>query len=126
MTLPILHNLPSCQAFHKLLLENPGIVIIKFGATWCGPCKVIEPDVDFYFSKMPENVQCVLVDVDKSKEVYAFLKTKRMLPGIPAILCYYKGNTEYIPDEFVIGANKAQIKNLFTVCYQKAVSTITT
>lgn len=126
MSLPIIHNIPNCQTFYKLLEENPGVLIIKFGATWCGPCKMIESDVNFYFSKMPENVQCVLVDVDKSKELYAFLKTKRMLPGVPAILCYYKGNLNYIPDEFVIGANKSQIINLFTMCYQKAVTKVTT
>lgn len=125
MPRPTIHNLPTCQAFYNLLHENPGIIIIKFGATWCNPCKMIENDVNFYFSKMPENVQCVLVDVDRSKELYAYLKTKRMLNGVPAILCYYKGNTEHIPDEFVIGANKAQIKNLFTVCYQRAISTAT-
>ena len=36
----------SRSEFEELLRQNPGKVVLKFGATWCGPCKVIEPLVN--------------------------------------------------------------------------------
>jgi len=36
-----------------------------------------------------------------------------MVNGIPAILAYHAGNTHYIPDDVVIGADPDQILDLF-------------
>jgi thiol-disulfide isomerase/thioredoxin len=45
MGLPIITRINGRKHFQELLESNPGVLIIKFGATWCGPCKVIEKDV---------------------------------------------------------------------------------
>ena len=37
-----------------------------------------------------------------------------MINGIPAILCYYKDNHNYVPDDIVIGADVPQINAFFT------------
>ena len=99
-----------------LLQEIPGVLILKFGASWCEPCKIIENDVKTYFSEMPGNVQCVNIDIDESVEIYGFLKTKKMVKGIPALLAYYEGNNNYIPDEFVNGTDKKELKYFFDTC----------
>lgn len=113
MPLPILTELTNKQHFQHLLETNPGALIIKFGAEWCTPCKQIEPHVQDIMQKLPDQIQSMIIDVDEWFEVYAFLKTKKMVNGIPVILCYYKGNVSYIPDEVVIGANVSQINQLF-------------
>jgi thiol-disulfide isomerase/thioredoxin len=103
----------SVLAFKDLLLQNPGHVVIKFGAEWCGPCKKIESLVDQWFSAMPESVSTHIVDIDESFELYALLKTKRQINGIPAILCYKQGNTDIIPDYGVAGSDVNQIGIFF-------------
>jgi thiol-disulfide isomerase/thioredoxin len=113
MPLPILTELKNKQHFQQLLETNPGALIIKFGAEWCSPCKQIEPHVHAIMEKLPDQIQSMIIDVDEWFEVYAFLKSKKMVNGIPVILCYYKGNVSYIPDEVVIGANIPQINYLF-------------
>ena len=113
MGLPIITTLRDRQEFASLLLANPGLVIIKFGADWCGPCKMIEQDVMAGFNSMPDNVQCVMVDIDVSVDLYAFLKTKKMVNGIPAIIIYKSPNKTFIPDDSVIGANPQEIDLLF-------------
>jgi thioredoxin 1 len=118
MSLPIIHNIANKTAFLQLLQTNPGVLIIKFGAEWCGPCKMIEPQVKQYMAQMPTNIQCVMVDVDQSLEIYGFLKTKKMINGIPAILAYYAGNVNYIPDDVVIGADTTQIHMFFKRCLE--------
>ena len=74
--------------FDTILPNNPGLIIMKFGAEWCKPCKVSKPLVYEYFNAMPDNVLCYDVDVDDSFDLYAFFKSKRMINGIPVILAF--------------------------------------
>lgn len=112
--LPIITKIDDRNHFVEILRANPGAIIIKFGATWCGPCKLIENHVNTLMNMMPNNVQCIIVDVDECVDLYSFLKTKKMVNGIPVILVYYKGNINYIPDDRVVGADVNQINKLFT------------
>jgi thiol-disulfide isomerase/thioredoxin len=102
--------------FFKVLSSNPGLVIIKLGATWCKPCKVIAPVVNAFFATSPVNVICGDIDVDESIELYSLLKKNRLVNGIPVILCYKKGNTTIVPDDSVTGANPAELDNFFKRC----------
>jgi len=105
--------------FANQLQSNKGLFIIKFGAEWCGPCKKIDPLVYQWFSKIQsEIIQCAIIDIDDNFEIYAFLKNKKMVNGVPAILCYNKGTLTYVPDDFIIGANEEQINLFFTRCLQ--------
>jgi thioredoxin 1 len=115
--LPLIKKVESVDRFREILANNPGLVIVKFGATWCGPCKKIDPDVNEIFSKMPATIQCVMLDIDESIEIYSFLKSKRRVNGVPVLLCYQKGNLNYIPDETVVGANKDQLMLFFERCF---------
>ena len=104
----------------QALQNNPGVFIMKLGAEWCGPCKRIEDLVKWCMDQAPENVQCAVIDVDEAIEVYGFLKTKRVVNGIPAILGYYKGNLNYVPDEVVIGSDQKQVTAFFQRCYERS------
>ena len=118
----ILTEINSLKDFAEILESNPGVVIIKFGAEWCGPCKKIEAQVHASMNLMPENVQCYIIDVDDCFELYAYLKSKKMVNGIPAILAYYKDNTSYIPSDSVLGANPEQVDLFFKRCFTIAVN----
>jgi thioredoxin 1 len=111
--LPVITKIESVIAFQKLLIDNPGVVVLKFGAEWCGPCKKIEGLVEQWFAAMPATVQCCKIDVDESFELYGFLKSKRRINGIPAILAYRKGNLNYIPNDMMAGADVAQVNAFF-------------
>ena len=114
MSKQIITQIESRHDFLALLKVNPGCIVLKFGATWCGPCKKIAPLVEDFFSKMPANVLCGEIDVDESFDVFAYLKSKKVTSGgIPVILCYYRGNTTFAPDDSVIGADTQEIKLLF-------------
>jgi len=104
---------PTRNHFLELLKRNPGLILIKLGATWCGPCKRIKPVVDAFFASSPDNVLCCEIDVDESGDFYAFLKSKKMVNGIPVILCYQAGNTGYIPDDAVTGADPNALDAFF-------------
>jgi thioredoxin 1 len=108
------------QEFFDELKNNQSVFIIKFGAEWCGPCKKIDPCVYQWMGQMPPTIKCVILDIDDNFEVYAFLKSKKMVNGIPAILGYFSGNDGWVPDEFVVGANETEVKIFFEKCLKNA------
>lgn len=107
-------SIENKTALIELLNNNNGVVVLKFGAEWCGPCNQIESMVIDWFHKMPDTVQTGIIDVDDNFELYAFLKQKKMIQGIPAIFRYNAENNNYIPDDMVSGANKEQLDVFFT------------
>lgn len=112
----IIEHFANRNELLNLLKVNPGLVIVKLGATWCGPCKQIKPVLDAFFASSPPEVICADIDVDESFDVYALLKSKRMVNGIPAVLCYKKGNVSFVPDDMVTGADPAGLHAFFTRC----------
>lgn len=103
--------------FEELLKQNTGNIIIKFGATWCGPCKRIEAHVgqwfDFLTLKSDQKNLCIAIDVDDSFDLYGAFKSRRQVSGIPAILHFKQGNLSYIPDNSVVGADHEQVNEFF-------------
>lgn len=113
--------------------SDPQIVfIIKFGATWCGPCKKIKQECENYFYKINttyKNIMCFDIDVDDSVELYMILKKRKMVNGLPTILAYYGGKTEhwYIPNDSVSGGDVPKVRAFFERCikYSTDASTLT-
>jgi thioredoxin-like negative regulator of GroEL len=116
----VAHNISSIAEFEGLLRANPGILIIKVGAEWCAPCRSITPYIMARLAILPaEQFTAVAVDADASPEFYAYMKRKRMLPGIPALFAYIKGNTTFVPDFQVIGSDQSGIDELFQQCMEE-------
>jgi hypothetical protein len=116
MSKEIISEIANRDAFMTLLHHNQGLIILKLSAIWCGPCKLIEKPVHAFFATSPPEVVCGDIDVDKSFDFYSFLKSKKMVNGIPVLLCYKKGNSTYIPDDMVTGADPNQLHQFFARC----------
>ena len=116
MSKTIISQIESRKAFMHLLDHNTGLIILKLGASWCGPCSKIEKPVNDFFVTSPEDVICGIIDVDESFDFYAFLKTKKMVNGIPVVLCYKKGNNTFIPDDSVTGSDLGALDLFFKRC----------
>jgi thiol-disulfide isomerase/thioredoxin len=106
------------EVFLKLLKINPGVFVFKFSAEWCKPCQMIKKHIDDISLVLPNNetIHIYSVDVDDCFDVYAFLKQKKMVSGIPALLAYKKGNSFFAPDASVSGTNETDINNFFNTC----------
>lgn len=109
-------DIESQKEFIELLNNNKGVIVVKLGAEWCGPCKTIEKEVNDFFSKAPANMTTVHLDVDESFDIYANLKRKKIVTAIPALLCYKKSNRDIIPDDVLIGADKEELQKFFNKC----------
>lgn len=113
----------NIEQFTKLQTEMGNrILLVKFGADWCGPCKRIAP----FFHKLIElcspNILLADINVDNNMDLYLALKKNKMVQGVPAFLVYYgniKRDKWFIPDDSVVGANEEQLTQLFARCEAK-------
>jgi len=119
----IITQIDGREAFLGILKNNPGLIILKFGATWCKPCKTIKPIVEAFFATSPDEVACGDLDVDMEGniDVYGYLQTKKMVHGVPVLLCYKKKDPvkeqiSFIPDDSISGANAGDLDAFFKRC----------
>lgn len=70
--------------FNKIL-ENNNVVIVKFSATWCGPCRTMEPIVESVASQLENKAKVMSIDVEEEPD----LATKYKIRNVPTIL-YFK------------------------------------
>jgi thioredoxin 1 len=101
--------------FATLMDNNPGILIFKFTANWCGPCKLIKEYSYNKSNELPDHITMLEVDVDECFDLYAFLKHKKMVNGIPVFLAYAKGMNEG-PIASITGANLPELETFFAMC----------
>jgi thioredoxin len=50
--------------FEELVLHNDKPVVVDFWAAWCGPCKMVAPEMERLAEKYAGSVDVVKVDVD--------------------------------------------------------------
>jgi len=99
--------------FLKHLAETPNHTVLKLTATWCGPCKAIAEYTRQSSLRLPANVDLIECDVDDSFDLYASLKQKKMVNGIPVFLFYKNGNATLISDLSVTGADIPALDSFF-------------
>jgi thioredoxin 1 len=50
--------------FDQVVLQNDKPTVVDFWATWCGPCRLVAPEIDKLAAKYAGSVDVVKVDVD--------------------------------------------------------------
>lgn len=77
----------------KLDEAGEKLVIVDFFATWCGPCKMIAPQLETLSEKLKDTVLFLKVDVDENEELageyeiscmptFVFFKNKKVVRTI--------------------------------------------
>ena len=105
MNTRVKHVVADRATFLKHLAETPNHTVLKLTATWCGPCKQIAEYTRQSSLCLPANVDLIECDVDDSFDLYASLKQKKMVNGIPVFMFYKHGNATLISDLSVTGAD---------------------
>lgn len=84
------------NSFEAQVVEAPGAVLVDFSATWCGPCKQLEPIVEQIAGDYEGRLKVVKVDVDKARNVAA----KFQVMSVPTLVWFRDGQVK----DQVVGA----------------------
>lgn len=107
-------SIVSREDYISLIKNNKNVIVVKFGAEWCKPCKQIETYVNEFMSLSNDNVDCYVIDIDNAFDVYGYLKSKKIVTSIPTILMYTKDEPDPLtPHDVLIGTDVDGIKNIF-------------
>lgn len=91
--------------FETEVLMSDVPVLVEFGATWCGPCKVVEPELQALAQEYAGRAKVVGVDIDQSRA----LTSQLGIQSVPTFIVFHQGR----PVNGKAGAlSKAQLAEL--------------
>ena len=69
------------------IIKNDIPTLIDFYATWCGPCKTMQPVLEDLKKHFDEKLRVVKIDVDKNQQLAEQLKIR----GVPTLILFKSG-----------------------------------
>jgi thioredoxin 1 len=75
--------------FEELVLKSDKPVVVDFWAAWCGPCRMVAPEMEKIAEKYQGSVRVVKVDVDANPR----LSQTFGIMSIPTIAFFAPGET---------------------------------
>jgi thioredoxin 1 len=69
------------------LIKNKQPVLVDFHATWCGPCKMMAPELQKFAQKNTGKLRVVKIDIDKNPKVAQQFN----IQGVPTLILFKEG-----------------------------------
>ena len=69
--------------------ETP--VLVDFFATWCGPCKMMQPILQQVHALLGDKVRIIKIDVDKNQQLASELNVS----SVPTLAIFHKGEIKW-------------------------------
>ncbi|XWS68885.1 hypothetical protein CRYUN_Cryun04dG0132100 [Craigia yunnanensis] len=98
-----LQSMSQWRAKLEASKQSNTLLVIDFTATWCGPCKSMEPVIEDY-ATIYADVQFIKVDVDMLAAVAREFKVEAM----PTFVFVKKGKEV----DRIVGARKAELQKM--------------
>lgn len=91
--------------FEQQILASEVPVLIEFSAEWCGPCKVVAPELEALARELEGKAKIVKIDIDKSP----MIARQMGVQSVPTFVVFHEGR----PVNGRVGALKrAQIREM--------------
>ncbi len=74
------------ETFSKILNDDKP-VLVDFFAEWCGPCKMMAPELKRFADLHKNDVRVLKVDIDKNRETASQFN----IQGVPTLILFKRG-----------------------------------
>lgn len=91
----------------KDLIAGSQPVLVDFFATWCGPCKAMQPILEDAAKQLGDKVKIIKVDVDKNPSAANSYQVK----GVPTLILFRNGKILWRQSGVVQASQLLQVIN---------------
>lgn len=107
----MIKKITNMKEFDNELQQNE-IVVVDFWATWCGPCRIMNPIIKD-FADENEQVTVLKVDVDEAPEI----SQRYNIMSIPTMIFFKNGEPEGkkivgVVEKFILKENLKTVEQL--------------
>ncbi|KAK7407325.1 hypothetical protein VNO78_09151 [Psophocarpus tetragonolobus] len=95
------HSAANWNAHFKAVKETNKLMVLDFTATWCGPCKLMDPIIQEFAGQFTD-VEFIKIDVEELAEVSQALEVHQL----PTFILVKKGKVT----DRVVGVKKEELK----------------
>lgn len=81
---------PTEQQFNDILKEE-GTILVDFFATWCGPCKMLSPELEKLADAYQGKAKVLKIDVDQEQN----LAIRYQVQSVPTLLVFKNGELKH-------------------------------
>jgi len=75
------------QGKFEKLIESEIPMFVDFHATWCGPCKAMDPVIKTFSQDLKGQLRVIKIDIDKNVKVAQQLEIR----GVPTFALFHRG-----------------------------------
>ncbi len=91
------------ETWNAEVLQEKGLVVVDFWATWCGPCRTVSPIIDELAKEYEGKAKMVKLNTDENADMTG----RYQIMGIPTLM-FFKGGE--VVDKLVGALSKARYK----------------